>query len=44
MFKSLIKKIKCKLLCCCKSKCSLNEEYDYYSKKKKNFNPTEYIK
>lgn len=26
MFKSLIKKIKCNMLCCCKSKCSLNEE------------------
>lgn len=26
MIKSLIKKIKCKWLCCCKSNCSLNEE------------------
>lgn len=26
MIKSLIKKIKCKMFCCFKSKCSLNEE------------------
>ena len=26
MLKYLIKKIKCNLICCCKSKCSLNNE------------------
>ena len=26
MLKYLIKKIKCNIMCCCKSKCSLNED------------------
>lgn len=26
MFKKLLKKIKCKIVCCYKSECSLNEE------------------
>lgn len=35
MFKNLINRIK--ITFCCRSKCSLNEEYDYYSGKEKQF-------
>ena len=42
MLKYLLKKLKC--MCCCNSKCSLNDEdYDYYSGKVKNLNPPKYI-
>lgn len=37
MLKDIINRIKIKLSCCCKSKCSLNEEYEYYTNKPKNF-------
>ncbi len=34
MFKKLLNKVKCKILCCYKSECSMNEsENDNYEKK-----------
>ena len=40
MFKNLINRIKISF--CCRSKCSLNEEYDYYSGKEKQFKEETY--